>query len=756
MPRLKYRTRNGDTPQGKPRVYFCCHPKDFERYFIAISDEILETQNCAIWYTDEFVHPNDLLEDLKQMQLFVMPVTTNLLCTHNEALDIEFKFAIEHHIPVLPLMQEDGLEELFSKKCGDLQFLRKDSLDITAIRYEDKLKKYLDSVLIGDELAEKIRAAFDAYVFLSYRKKDRKHAKELMRLIHKNDFCRDIAIWYDEFLVPGEDFNTSIKEALKKSDLFVLAVTPNLVNETNYVMTTEYPLARRDGKPILAAELVPTDKGLLFEKYADIPNPADAHNEAEFSDALLESIQKMAIQENDASPEHNFFIGLAYLGGIDVEVDYNRAISLITDAAENGLTEAVKQLVSMYRSGCGVQRDYPTAAEWQSKLVEKLKGQYESTKDEDDFLDYRSELVTLGDLYCMSGNLSDAEKNYSLLLELPAYTDSTNLKKDILNQGYYKLGNVCKEGGNLTKAKYYYQKSLESHNSFWNSDVLDQLDSAFTYINIGHLTDDTSYYKNALDIANSLRNATVEDSAVTDILAAGIPLLQSVAHDGLGNALRAGGEIAEAITHYREALVVNEHLLGGKFNIARDKRNRVVTLTNLADALERNEQYDESFSCYTECLKLAEDLAEETETVDGKNILARCYSNLADAHRFGAELGTKEMLKSRKEYHLKSAAILEQLAQNVETAVCHSQLTTSYVDIAHDYRIEGNENEAVVYFQKALHICGRFEGNELFAGIKPVIEQDIHSKHRLTYFYIGMMSKIERILDRFIAWLDSK
>lgn len=94
-----------------------------------------------------------------------------------------------------------------------------------------------------------------------------------MRLIHKNKFCRDIAIWYDEFLKPGENFNDSIKEALQKSNLFVLAVTPNLVNETNYIMTTEYPMAQQEGKPILPVELVTTDHKELAEKYEGIPKP---------------------------------------------------------------------------------------------------------------------------------------------------------------------------------------------------------------------------------------------------------------------------------------------------------------------------------------------------------------------------------------------------------------------------------------------------------------------------------------------------
>ena len=74
------------------------------------------------------------------MQLFVMPVTTRLLTTSNRALEQEFFFAIEQHIPVLPLMQEDGLAELFNRKCGDLQYLNKNEKDATAIPYKEKLK----------------------------------------------------------------------------------------------------------------------------------------------------------------------------------------------------------------------------------------------------------------------------------------------------------------------------------------------------------------------------------------------------------------------------------------------------------------------------------------------------------------------------------------------------------------------------------------------------------------------------------------
>ena len=186
-------------------------------------------------------------------------------------------------------MMEPGIDEFYSKpdKFGELQYLNPYSTDLTEISYEEKLKRYLESVLIGDELADKIRAAFDAYVFLSYRKKDRKYAQELMRLIHMNEFCRDIAIWYDEFLTPGENFNESIIQAIQKSGLFVLTVTPNLVNEKNYVMTEEYPLAQKEGKIILPAEMVETNKSDLFSAFKNIPKCINARNEDEFPHTLL-------------------------------------------------------------------------------------------------------------------------------------------------------------------------------------------------------------------------------------------------------------------------------------------------------------------------------------------------------------------------------------------------------------------------------------------------------------------------------------
>jgi hypothetical protein len=115
-------------------------------------------------------------------------------------MDEDIPYAKTHNIPILPLMMECDIEDLYSSenKFGELQYLNPNSNNLTEISYAEKLKKYLDSILISDELVKRVRAAFDAYIFLSYRKKDRKYANELMRLIHSNPECRDIAIWFDD------------------------------------------------------------------------------------------------------------------------------------------------------------------------------------------------------------------------------------------------------------------------------------------------------------------------------------------------------------------------------------------------------------------------------------------------------------------------------------------------------------------------------------------------------------------------------
>lgn len=327
----------GISTNGRPKVYFTCHPQDF-RYFSEICESIRKNHDCVICYTEDMTRPlpeEYRATDLGAMNLFVMPVTFRLLTEPSRAMDSDFAFADENNIPVLPLMMEDVSEArgasknasetknpilaLYEQKFGKRQYLQPCSNDPTAISYCDQLDKYLSYTLFDAETSERVRKAFNAYIFLSYRKKDRVHANELMRLIHENSMYRDVAIWYDEFLTPGENFEENIADALEKCDLFTLLVTPNLVNEENYVQTHEFPMARDSGKPILPAEMVLTDRKELESKYEQIPACVDAHKKEALSAGVLDGLKQIALRPNEDDPEHNYLIGLAYLEGIDIE-----------------------------------------------------------------------------------------------------------------------------------------------------------------------------------------------------------------------------------------------------------------------------------------------------------------------------------------------------------------------------------------------------------------------------------------------------
>ena len=59
MDRLAYIMRGNKSPQGIPRVYFCCHPQDTDLYLPTIAEQILEISDCAIWYDTTPEVPTD-------------------------------------------------------------------------------------------------------------------------------------------------------------------------------------------------------------------------------------------------------------------------------------------------------------------------------------------------------------------------------------------------------------------------------------------------------------------------------------------------------------------------------------------------------------------------------------------------------------------------------------------------------------------------------------------------------------------------
>lgn len=457
------KTKGNASPKGKPRLYFTCHPADFDRYFNKLCEDIFKTHDCAVYYRADMtavIAPRDRETDLESHNLFIVPITHRLLSSPNPAMDTDLPFALEKGIAVLPFMMEPGNDKLYAEKFGELQYLSPYSTDPTEISYEEKLKKHLDAILISDEMAKQIRAAFHSYIFLSYRKRDRRYANELMRLIHSHEECRDIAVWYDEFLTPGESFRANIEKMLHDSKLFALLVTPSLLEEPegkpNFVMGEEYPAAIKAGIDILPAEMEPTDSLALSQKFNGVP-ACLRPQEQEFTTRLLASLEKAATARND--PMHDFLIGLAYLDGIDMEVNRPRGLELIRSAAEQELPEAMEQLYWMYSEGKGVRLNHREAVIWAQRLVAHYEQHLGKT--------HEKTLVWSNDLALAYSNLGEYQK--ALPLHAEAYrlcceTFGNHHEISLLSLGnlallYEKIGNYPK-ALELQLLSYHRRKSL--------------------------------------------------------------------------------------------------------------------------------------------------------------------------------------------------------------------------------------------------------------------------------------------------------
>lgn len=718
---FSYKTRRNSTPRGKPRVYFTCHPKDFEQCFDKICKDIFKTHDCVIYYTDDMtveLSSSNSQTDLKWMNLFVIPITQRLLTQPNRAMDSDVRFAIENHISVLPIMMEAGLEEIYCRpdRFGTLQFINPYSDDLSEISYNEKLKKYLDSVLISDAIAQRVRKAFDTYIFLSYRKKDRAYANELMRLIHKNPELRDVAIWFDEFLTPGESFKENIEKMLNSSDLFTLLVTPNLLEmpdgNPNFVMSEEYPAAKRAGKIILPSEMRPTDKQSLKSSFCGIPECVNARNDIEFRERLLCAIKDIAVTESKDDPEHNYLIGLAYLEGIDVEVDIERGVELISSSAQCCLPEAMVKLHQMYMYGDKVSQDYWVALIWAEKLhnvlcntkgnadPETINALYNLSIAYSKIEDYSkaSELLkktydfqrqTLGDVHrdtlltlnnlanilCKTGDVHSAlplyEKAYALCSKNVDREDLTIAILENLARVHGRLGNVQQEQDLYEKA-YELRKKLFGEDDFLTINSLEKL--ANTYYKTGAALRAMELYKNLYNLRCSTLG--VEARLTTEALRS-----IACAYYKLGEFRKAEGIIRKVHQSFCTAVELGNHSkvmtkIMGYYDYSE----------SAWDALEKLEK------SYELCCKKSGECSQDTNEILKK--IATSYHKLATAyHKQGDYCKALELYD--KAYRLRCKSLSEYSPQTI----------TTIKKLANTHRELGDLCSALDFYEQAYKLC---------------------------------------------------
>ena len=93
----------------------------------------------------------------------------------------------------------------------------------------------------------------EPYIFLSYAHKDSARVIQEIDRLNKLGFH----VWYDEGIAPGNEWTDEIAEALEKSSLFLVMMTPNAAQSDNVQNEINYAVDEK--KPFLAVHLEETE-----------------------------------------------------------------------------------------------------------------------------------------------------------------------------------------------------------------------------------------------------------------------------------------------------------------------------------------------------------------------------------------------------------------------------------------------------------------------------------------------------------------
>ena len=254
---------NEDFGNGK-KICITGHSDDIIM-FGTIMNDILDCRDCNIYVSTKYRCDETRDERraiLGEMDLLVCVVSGKFLANPDCLGRKDMYCAQQNNIPILPIMVEPGLETPFNHICGDIHLLNRGTE-----KYIDALRERINEIVLdaNAKLIAGTRLSFSGEIFLSYRKRNYGFASKLICELHQIESFQDVSIWYDDFLGLGEDYSDEIAERIKHCNIFLLMVTPDLLEDSNYVMKNEYPLARELGKKIVAIEVVPTDLVALRE-----------------------------------------------------------------------------------------------------------------------------------------------------------------------------------------------------------------------------------------------------------------------------------------------------------------------------------------------------------------------------------------------------------------------------------------------------------------------------------------------------------
>ena len=400
--------KGSPNPQNTINIYIS-QLKDEDDLLHRVANDIHSKLDCIIYYNDDIsniMNRADFVAYMQRMQLIVIIVTDKYL-DEDGLFQTEFSYITDSGVRFLPIVFDPKVIPLFERKCETLGEMHRQIQVLDAFfdpskrPYQRRLHDYLESNLLKTADITRIKENFSRFFFLSYRKIDWRYIEILQRAIHSSDRLWDVGLWYDEYLIPGEKWNVTLKQKIEECNAFIMLMTKHISDEDNYVLTKEYPDARTLNKIIVPIALDTTDISKIeTDKFLGLPEVIYVGDCLAIEKAV-EGIFANAISNEEIDTEHLYLVGLAYYWGIYAETDKGRGIRLIREAAAASNIEAMAWLKRFYYS----HNDREEGVQWHKRLVETLEQQLDEYGSQ-----YLAESMELLDVLMDIGLYEDARK----------------------------------------------------------------------------------------------------------------------------------------------------------------------------------------------------------------------------------------------------------------------------------------------------------------------------------------------------------
>lgn len=333
--RLKKNTR---TVNKKKKLLIIGEQKDSE-FFEKIANSVF---NCYYHYEIYYEVSNDchdennnvldnidINEFIKEVDL-IIPVISNSFLSGPSLSLINH---IQHEKSILPIVVEEISEDIFNEQVGFYHLLY-----FNDQTFSEKLEHFINEdfdpyrPLVENPALNKLMS--DPNIFLSYRKKDHTKALELLNIIHSQPKFKALSVWYDDFLVAGENYNDNIDTQLKSCDFMVMCITKNILEPDNYVLKVEYPKAIALGKKIIPIAMEEIDVDLLEKLCPKIGTVISVSDTSKICSAFSKVIDDLNIKLKSLTPEEMGQLGKFYLEGKGgFERNYSLGIEFLRKAA---------------------------------------------------------------------------------------------------------------------------------------------------------------------------------------------------------------------------------------------------------------------------------------------------------------------------------------------------------------------------------------------------------------------------------------